>query len=395
MKLVRVAGTALAHYRRPRVLGLDLLRIAACATILIFHGNPPRAVGRNWISWVFARDGFLGVDIFFVLSGWLLTRQALRMRDAFRSSARFATTFWVRRWIRTLPPYWVVLAGLFAFGSPALAEPMTPLQLAAHALFLQTLVPPNLFLVSWSLVTEEWFYLLLPLVVLLASRVKDRRLGIGLGIGALLFPAGVRAFALLQGLPVGYVLAEPPARFDGLVVGALLAAASLSAPWWPAVMERRRILFGAGCLGLVGVLAAGVDGSLLFRVAGLLAFNLCIGALLPQLSQLRWPAVTPMAAVMATAFLSELTYPLYLLHRVVPHLHWVEASGPVRLLLAAVSIIALLGVAAALHLGIERPLFALRDRYLASPHPRVASATWKEPAPASARPLAASRSLVA
>ncbi len=60
----------------------------------------------------------------------------------------------------------------------------------------------------------------------------------GLGIGALLLPAGVRAYALLPGLPVSYVFAEPPARFDGFVVGALLAAASLSAPWWPAVMAR-------------------------------------------------------------------------------------------------------------------------------------------------------------
>jgi peptidoglycan/LPS O-acetylase OafA/YrhL len=395
MILVRLAGTTLAHYRRPRVLGLDLLRIAACAAIVIFHGNPTRAVGRNWISSVFARDGFMGVDMFFVLSGWLLTRQALRTRDAFRSWARFATTFWVRRWIRTLPPYWLVLAGLFAFGLPPLPAPMPPLQLATHALLLQTVLPPNLFLVSWSLVTEEWFYLLLPLAVLLASRVNDRRFRIGLAVGALLFPTGVRAFALLQGLPVSYVFAEPPARFDGLVVGALLAAASLGAPWWPAVMAWRRILFGGGCLGLVGVLFAGVDGSLQFRVVGLLAFNVCIGALLPQLSQLRWPVVTPVAAMMATAFLSELTYPIYLLHRVVPHLPWVEAHGTGRLLLAAGSIIALLGAAAAFHLCVERPLLALRDRYLGRPHRGIASASWTEPALDGARPLAAPYPLVA
>jgi peptidoglycan/LPS O-acetylase OafA/YrhL len=392
---MRLAGTLLAHYRRPRVLGLDLLRIGACATIVIFHGNPIRAFGQNWIGWAFARNGYLGVDVFFVLSGWLLTRQALRMRDAFRSSARFATAFWLRRWIRTLPPYWLVLAGLFAFGSPALPHPMQPLQLATHALLLQTVLPPNLFLVSWSLVTEEWFYLLLPPAVLLASRLPDRRLRAGLAIGALLFPTGVRAFALLQGLPVSYVFAEPPARFDGLVVGALLAAASLGAPWWLAVMARRRILFGAGCLGVVGVLFAGVDGSLQFRVVGLLAFNVCIGALLPQLSQLRWPAVTPVAAMMATAFLSELTYPIYLLHRMVPHLHWVEAHGPGRALLAAGSITALLATAAALHLGLERPLLALRDHFLPRPRPRVASASWTEPAQAGARPLATPHSLAA
>jgi len=215
----RVARLVPGHYRRPRVLGLDLLRIAACASIIIYHGNPARAFGHNWSGSVVARDGFLGVDIFFVLSGWLLTRQALRMRDTFWSSRRFATTFWLRRWIRTLPPYWVVLAGLYAFGGATGSQPMTLRQLVAHALFLQTLLPPNRFLVSWSLVTEEWFYLLLPVLILLASQIRDRRLRTGLAVGALLIPTAVRAAVLPHGVAASYVMAEPPARFDGLVVG--------------------------------------------------------------------------------------------------------------------------------------------------------------------------------
>jgi peptidoglycan/LPS O-acetylase OafA/YrhL len=377
------------------VLGLDLLRIIACASIIIFHGNPTRAFGDNWIGLVFAHDGFLGVDVFFVLSGWLLTRQALRMRDTFRSSARFASTFWVRRWLRIIPLYWVVLAGLFAFGGATGAQPMTPSQLATHAVFLQTLLPPNRFGVSWSLVTEEWFYLLLPLVVLLASNVYDRRLRYGLALGALLIPMAVRAVLLSRGVAADYVLADPLARFDGLVVGSLLAAASLGAPWWPWAVARRRILFGAGSLGLVGVLAFGVGESLAFHVVGLPAFCLLVGALLPQLSQLRWPSAAPRAAMAVTALLSELTYPLYLLHQVIPIRHWVQATGPARLGLAAASIVALLVVAAALHLCVERPFLALRDRYWGHPRPNVRTASWKEPALPAPRPSAATNSLVA
>lgn len=390
-----VARPVLGHYRTPRVLGLDLLRIAACGSIIIFHGNPIRAFGQNWIGSVFAHDGYLGVDVFFVLSGWLLTRQALRMRNAFRSPARFAATFWLRRWMRTLPPYWAVLAGLFAFGGAMGPEPMTPRQLAIHAFLLQSLIPPNRFGVSWSLVAEEWFYLLLPMVIILAPRVGNRRLRVSLAVALLLIPVAVRAALLPHGVAVDLVLGEPPTRFDGLVVGSLLAAASLRAPWWPWVVARRRILFAGGCLGLVGLLAAGVEESQLSRVVGLLAFSLLVGALLPQLSQLRWPAAAPMTAMMATAFLSELTYPLYLLHELMPNRHWVHATGPMRFVLAAGSLITLLVVAAAFHLGVERPFLALRDRYVARRDVPVARASWREPTTAGGRPAPVSRPVAA
>jgi len=69
------------HYRRPRVLGLDLLRIVASLTIILYHGDPMALFGRNEVGLIFHTDGYLAVDIFFVLSGWLLTRQALPTLD--------------------------------------------------------------------------------------------------------------------------------------------------------------------------------------------------------------------------------------------------------------------------------------------------------------------------
>src|SRR4029077_19887486 len=112
--IVGVLQSVFAHYRKPRVLGLDLLRITASLSVIIYHGDAIRALGGRLGS-VFYDDGFLAVDIFFVLSGWLLTRQVLRMRGAFKGTWQFARTFWVRRWARTLPPYWVVLLGMFFF----------------------------------------------------------------------------------------------------------------------------------------------------------------------------------------------------------------------------------------------------------------------------------------
>jgi peptidoglycan/LPS O-acetylase OafA/YrhL len=386
---VAVLQSVFDHYRKPRVLGLDLLRITASLSVIIYHGNAIRALGGRLGS-VFYDDGFLAVDIFFVLSGWLLTRQVLRMRGSFKSTWQFARTFWLRRWARTLPPYWVVLIAMFFFGSwlarpgtlpPPLTAPWEPLginslgDLVRHALFLQTVLPRNDFGVSWSLVTEEWFYLLLPFVILLASRLRSWRWMLALALGALLLPTAIRTLLILSSSSWELILPQPIARFEGLVVGAMLGAASIALPEWEThVMPRRRWLFWLSLPLLVIVLAAGVGDSFWFRTIGLVAFSVCIGLLIPFLSQLRWWVTAPALAVMGTAFLSELTYPLYLVHTIVPTIHWARFQGPMRFVYFLLWLTMIVGSAIVLHLGIERPFLALRDRFAARAQP------WKEPA---------------
>src|SRR5438445_13841935 len=83
---IRQLGEALLdHYRTPRVLGLDLLRILAALTIVLFHGNVIGAFGRNPSSTAVAADGYLAVAAFFGLSGLLLTPQALRLPSPVQS----------------------------------------------------------------------------------------------------------------------------------------------------------------------------------------------------------------------------------------------------------------------------------------------------------------------
>jgi len=74
---MRLIHTIVDHYRKPRVLGLDLLRITASLSIIGFHGNSSVFLGKNLAFQVLGHNGYLAVDIFFVLSGWLLTRQVL------------------------------------------------------------------------------------------------------------------------------------------------------------------------------------------------------------------------------------------------------------------------------------------------------------------------------
>ncbi|HKV32275.1 MAG TPA: acyltransferase [Candidatus Dormibacteraeota bacterium] len=384
---MRLIHTILDHYKKPRVLGLDLLRITASLSIIGFHGNSSVFLGKNLAFQVLGNNGYLAVDIFFVLSGWLLTRQVLRMRSSFTSGWAFAWRFWTRRWARILPPYVLVLIVLFLFGNallphlhrdPVLLSSLTFPQLVVHSLFLQTLFPPNALGVSWSLVTEEWFYLLLPLVVLLLlPRLRRWQMVMGLGCVVLLIPAVVRVIMLATGDRASIVY-TPQARFEGLVVGSLLAAASLGAPWWETqVIARRRLLFATGLVVMLPILLAGISHSWAFNVFGLLGFSLCLGLLMPLLSQLRWPQHAPVTAVIAVAYLSELTYPLYLLHMFRPTFSTTSSVG-----LAVVFAVLLLLAATVLHLGVERPFLALRDRF------DTRRTAWKEPAVAAAPPVA-------
>jgi peptidoglycan/LPS O-acetylase OafA/YrhL len=393
----RLAHTIFDHYRKPRVLGLDILRITASLSIILFHGNLAAAFGKNIATSVLKANGYLAVDIFFVLSGWLLTRQVLRMRGSFKGSIGLATRFWARRWARIIPPYWFMLM-LLVVAHPLVDHRDYPLsftvpELIKHALFLQTFIGQNFYGVSWSLVTEEWFYLSLPFVVLLAARARSWRLVAIFGLAALLVPTAIRAVLLAN--PAGWdaVLVTPQARGEGLIVGALLAAASLSVPWWEReVMARRRMLFSLGLVLLAVNLVAGLGGSHFYHLLGGLTFNLSLGLLLPLMSQLRWPQAAPIFAVMAVAYLSELTYPLYLLHAVIK-VHWAQVYGPMKLAYAMLALGSLFLAASLLHLGIERPFLAWRDRHDgARSRPALEpvavtepAASWKEPTAAAAR----------
>src|SRR6478609_9066311 len=85
--------------------GLDLLRAAAILMVVSFHAVDLSGASAT-IHRVFAY-GWMGVDLFFVLSGFLIGRQAFRPRV--ETPARFLESFWTKRWLRTLPLYYVVL----------------------------------------------------------------------------------------------------------------------------------------------------------------------------------------------------------------------------------------------------------------------------------------------
>lgn len=215
-----------------RVFGLDVARAAAILLVLASHTGVwmleewalSEPLRRALESFTFL-SGFLGVELFFVLSGLLVGGIALREFEDGMDGATLKR-FYLRRWLRTLPAYYVMLALL----AVVLYEPVS----WRHIFFLQAFTPqrPDVFSVSWSLCVEEWFYLLLPLYCFVLMRLPERqRLWF---IGASILLIGVlRALVWAEFTPAFETMRRfVPIRLDALLTGVWLAALMRYRPEW-------------------------------------------------------------------------------------------------------------------------------------------------------------------
>lgn len=151
----------------PKLYGLDHLRALAISLVLLFHyqffGHPA------WIEPV-AKFGWTGVDLFFVLSGYLISSQLFK--ELGKTGTISLRTFFIKRSFRILPAYWVVLAIYFILPAFHEREALPPLW--RFLTFTQNigldLRTEGTFSHAWSLCVEEQFYLLLPSAMLLLSR---------------------------------------------------------------------------------------------------------------------------------------------------------------------------------------------------------------------------------
>jgi peptidoglycan/LPS O-acetylase OafA/YrhL len=176
--------------RLPYMPGIDGLRALAVLAVFVYHFHN----GGGWLP-----GGFLGVDVFFVISGYLITSLLL---SEYRKEGRVdLVRFWLRRARRLLPAVGVliavvmILAVFFDFGqisrlrADALASMgyVTNWELIfSHQTYFEQFARPSLFRHLWSLAVEEQFYLLWPIVFAVCmTRFGHRRLVLGVIAGAL------------------------------------------------------------------------------------------------------------------------------------------------------------------------------------------------------------------
>lgn len=316
---------------------------------------------------------FLGVELFFVLSGFLVGGLLLQALGARRTepNRRWVLHFWGRRWLRTLPSYFLILLLNFIF--VACTTSPLPASWPLYFLFSQNLLSPHpeFFGEAWSLAVEEWFYLLAPLVALAVMPLLRSRPAVLAGFGALF--AG---FLLLRIGVVHLINPEWDAgvrkitalRLDGIAFGVLMAWLSLHLPGllrWPRTMAVLGVCCVAGCAALF--LSVNPDASLMARS---LMFSLApfgCALLLPWAAGLRTLHL-PGFVERAIVQLAVLAYALYLVHMffVNPYLEWFEppATPAVAAMHIGVFAAGSLLAAWALYRGFERPILRLRDRMI-------------------------------
>jgi peptidoglycan/LPS O-acetylase OafA/YrhL len=366
----------------PRYHGLDTLRSVAILAVigyhlLAFHGDtvPDWAVP-------FVRMGWMGVDLFFVLSGYLIASQLLRKCAA--GSRPGLWEFYRNRLYRVMPAFFVVL-GLYLV-APGFREAETSALAWQYVTFTFNLLTDHPagrnFSHVWSLCVEEHFYLFFPLIVWAAMRRPSLRRGVVLVATFVLLGVAVRGwflFHLLRPLAdqdgfgaafMRHIYYPTYSRLDGLLAGVSLAMVKSFRPaWWAQIARRGHALL------LLGVAITG-GAVLLFddhfpAETGTSAASVLFGFPLVALGL----ACLVASALSANGWLrlripgaqtcAALAYCLYLTQKQMLHLTdaWfprLEEAGRLPWLLVYLAVC--FGVAAALHLCVERPFLRLRDR---------------------------------
>jgi len=207
------------HQKIPQ---LDAVR--GLAILLVILHNVGEKFPAFPLRWVFS-NGWMGVDLFFVLSGFLITGILLETKQ----SEGYFKNFYARRCLRIWPLYYSLIFFMFVvipFLKPSEAhtvfEKSSPWW--AYPLFLQNILIPNSTLaagplgVTWSLAIEEQFYLLWPLVVRFCSSTQIRRIA----IAEICLSPALRFYLSLHHV---FLYTNVFCRLDGLMAGALLALA--------------------------------------------------------------------------------------------------------------------------------------------------------------------------
>jgi peptidoglycan/LPS O-acetylase OafA/YrhL len=355
-----------------RFAGLDHLRALAIIIVLVYHynmfGHPP-GLYDHLGSW-----GWTGVDLFFVLSGFLIGGQ-LFARIA-RDQPISYGEFYFKRALRILPAYFVVLAIYLVW--PAFTERSQLPPLWKMITFTQNfgldLSKEGAFSHAWSLCIEEQFYLIIPILLIAFKKRSIWLLPI-----LFLFGLAIRSFTWFDILPHAqsfgkayYMDIYYPtwSRLDGLLAGVALAGLYYFRPTaWQRITKHGNLLLGLALIILAGAwLIAHDDNQYKMQGAifGYPAIAIAYGALV--LASLSPTCILARYSSWITRWIATLSYSIYLTHKQLIHLthemlrpHGFSDDSYVTFWISVA--VALLG-GWLLHMIVERPFLRLRDSLL-------------------------------
>jgi peptidoglycan/LPS O-acetylase OafA/YrhL len=358
-----------------RIFGLDLMRAVAIIMVLLLNGDP--LLRRNFPD--FPRFWFIdGVDLFFVLSGFLIGRILIKTFEKNGFKFPVIVHFWKFRWFRTLPNYYLVLliTMFFVYMMYGNLQGFN----WKYLFFLQNItnpIPP-FFTVSWSLVVEEWFYLTFPLIAFAYSKMLPH-----LKVRQVI----LLTIILFIILPLCYRIAEVFANVDPANLGSLQSIFNFEKQFRSvAVFRLDSIAFG-----VLGAYLAHYHESIWHKyryhsfIAGILLYVVFRGAmdfglnkfttnfsfcafalflLLPLASSVR---SAPARIAIPVTYLSMISYSVYLIHRTIIMDSFRRFGGRPFSDLQAISyyiayFVLTIAISAILYKFFEAPMMKLRER---------------------------------
>ena len=332
--------------QRERNPQIQALRALAAGLVLIYHAK--------WID-----GGYIGVDIFYVISGFLITGILLRELDS--KSTISLVAFYARRTKRLLPASFVVifttaLAALILL--PASMRQSLGKDVIAASTYISNFLfalwendyqnlnsTPSPFIHFWSLAVEEQFYIFWPLFILILFRIGKHR-AVFYGVLTTLVASFLFSLYLTERAPIWafYIL---PTRAWELAAGALLV-------FLPELRKFRPVV---ALFSFVAICIATLIFDRTTPFPGIAALAPVVATVLLLASRSKWPPIlNVIAQSRVTQWLGAISYPLYLWHwpvLVIPAIYLGEELTLVQTLLLLASTILLAGLT---HRYIETPM---------------------------------------
>jgi peptidoglycan/LPS O-acetylase OafA/YrhL len=339
---------------------IDGLRGIAIALVVAYHA---------WLVYGFdvgvvSQGGFLGVELFFALSGFCMFYPFARSRFAGNAPPSWGS-YAYRRAIKILPSYLLALSVFAIAYAHRDGVEQTAYAYAAHLLFVHPLLPNDFQAISgplWTIGIEVQFYFIFP--ALCGLFVRRPLYGALLVAG---ISCGYRGFVLLTHAAPGFYISNQVFAFLDLFAAGMLAAYVVA---WVQTRPRHAALPAIATGGAVAAIAGGIIGMIAFTHSSAMndfgdfflwqmRWRLAIAVLLFVIvtaTTLSSPAVRRVIANPVTGFLAIISYNLYLWHLEILSLaQQISLSLPVALICA-------LAVAALVTYAVERPLLTARRR---------------------------------
>ena len=321
---------------------------------------------------IFGVTASFGVEIFFVLSGFLIGQLIIK-EVLTPPSGRGLGRFYLRRWLRTLPPYYLVLGLRTLIGHPFSWKFVVFVQNFDHEVMKS-------FPVSWSLSIEEWFYLIAPLLLLVAAkqarRASPKTFFVTCAIIAVVTLAA-RSVAVLKWniQPRDHIFL----RMDTMMVGVMLGGLRVyDRARYDRLVRHRKALFFAGLLGILAMGAilyrqifdGTINDSRFMRTLFFDPLSISIGLWLLSLESSRRVNVAWAGRRWAgvVRFVSLTSYSMYLIHLSAFEPFWnlndrtTGVAQSLQWMVCALAVATL--VASLMYRFFERPVLRLRDRII-------------------------------